>query len=40
MACYRLGQFREAQDAMIQALKRDPKNPKYQEFAEQIRKTR
>ena len=40
MACYRLGQFREAQDSMIQALKRDPKNPKYQEFAEQIRKTR
>lgn len=40
MACYHLGQYRESQDAMIQALKRDPKNPKYQEFAEQIRKTR
>lgn len=40
MACYQLGQLREAQDAMIQALKRDPRNPKYQEFAETIRKTR
>jgi len=40
MACYHLGQYRESQDAMIQALKRDPRNPKYQEFAEQIRKTR
>jgi|GEM_PF-1277442 len=40
MACYQLGQYRESQDAMIQALKRDPRNPKYQEFAEQIRKTR
>lgn len=40
MACYHLGQYREAQDAMIQALKRDPRNPKYQEFAEQIRKSR
>ncbi len=40
MACYHLGQLREAQDAMIQALKRDPRNGKYQAFAEQIRKTR
>jgi len=40
MACYHLGQFREAQDAMIQALKRDPKNPKYLDYAEQIRKYR
>lgn len=40
MACYHLGQFREAQDAMIQALKRDPRNQKYQQFAETIRKTR
>ena len=38
MACYHLGQYREAQDAMIQALKRDPKNPKYLEYADQIRK--
>lgn len=40
MACYHLGQLRLAQDAVIQALKRDPRNAKYQAFAEQIRKTR